>query len=201
MPAPSSLPERILDAAEEVLRRHGSAKANVVDVARLLGMSHANIYRHFASKKALLDAIAARWLHQISDPLELIAANDKLPAPQRLTRWFDTLRLGKRRKLLDDPELFRIYLQVTEQAHEVVGEHVASLLSQVQRIIADGIASGEFSSDLRPRLAARAFLQGTVQFHHPAMITQLPAPTSAEGHAVLGLLLTGLRGRSGGQSR
>ncbi|NEQ28032.1 MAG: TetR/AcrR family transcriptional regulator, partial [Microcoleus sp. SIO2G3] len=29
-------PERILDAAEEVLRRYGPAKATVVDVARFL---------------------------------------------------------------------------------------------------------------------------------------------------------------------
>ena len=143
----------------EVLRRHGAAKTNVVDVARLLGMSHANIYRHFASKKALLDAIAARWLHQISQPLAVIAARDQQPASQRLTAWFDALRLGKRRKLLVDPELFRIYLQVTEQAHEVVGDHVALLLAQVQSIIADGIATEEF-------------------FPHPAPLARRPAPFS-----------------------
>ena len=193
MPSSSPLPERILDAAEEVLRRHGAAKTNVVDVARALGMSHANIYRHFASKKALLDAIAARWLHRVSDPLAAIASDDRQPASRRLAAWFDALRLGKRRKLLDDPELFRVYLQVTTDAHEVVGEHVALLLAQVQRIVADGIATGEFAASLRPRATARAFLQGTVQFHHPAMITQLPAPTNAEARAVLGLLLAGLR--------
>ena len=42
-----ALPERILDAAEAVLRRHGTEKANVVDIARSLDMSHGNIYRHF----------------------------------------------------------------------------------------------------------------------------------------------------------
>ena len=193
MSAPTLLSERILDAAEEVLRRHGARKTNVVDVARALGMSHANIYRHFASKQALLDAIAARWLHRISDPLSAIAANARQPASRRLAAWFDALRLGKRRKLLEDPELFRIYLQVTEAAHEVVDEHVALLLAQVQRMVTDGIATGEFSADLRPRAAARAFLQGTVQFHHPAMIIQLPAPTNAEARTVLGLLLAGLR--------
>jgi hypothetical protein len=41
--------ERILEAAEEVLRRFGPAKANVVDVARALGVSHGSVYRHFPS--------------------------------------------------------------------------------------------------------------------------------------------------------
>ena len=53
------MPHRILDAAEEMLRRHGVQKTNVVDVARALGMSHGNIYRHFPSKQALLDAVDA----------------------------------------------------------------------------------------------------------------------------------------------
>ncbi len=43
-------PDRILDAAEDVLRRYGPAKATVVDVARALGVSHGSVYRHFPSK-------------------------------------------------------------------------------------------------------------------------------------------------------
>ncbi|MBW8856399.1 MAG: helix-turn-helix transcriptional regulator, partial [Bradyrhizobium sp.] len=61
--------ERILTAAEELLRRHGLAKATVVDVARALEMSHANVYRHFASKTELQDAVAHRWLERIMTPL------------------------------------------------------------------------------------------------------------------------------------
>src|SRR4051794_22393375 len=65
--------ERILKAAEDLLRRHGPAKTTVVDVARTLEMSHANVYRHFASKTELRDAVADRWLKAISGPLEKIA--------------------------------------------------------------------------------------------------------------------------------
>jgi AcrR family transcriptional regulator len=62
--------DRILAAAEAVLRRHGVEKTNVVDIARALGISHTNIYRHFPSKKALLDAVAVRWLDAVTSPLE-----------------------------------------------------------------------------------------------------------------------------------
>ena len=54
--------DRILAAAETVLRRHGVEKANVVDIAKILKVSHAAIYKHFPSKKALMDAVAAHWL-------------------------------------------------------------------------------------------------------------------------------------------
>lgn len=187
------LPDRILGTAEQVLRRHGAEKTNVVDIARALGMSHANIYRHFASKKALLDAVAARWLHAVSDPLETIAADGSRPAAERLTTWFHALRAAKRAKVRDDPELFRVYHGITEDAREVVGAHVAALLGQLTRIVADGVTAGEFRAELDAAQTARAFLQATVQFHHPAMVAQDPPPTEADARTVLDLLLVGLR--------
>ncbi len=192
----STLPQRILDATEGVLRRHGAEKANVVDVARALGMSHANIYRHFPSKKALLDAVAARWLHAVTAPLETIAGDSTRPAGERLAAWFDCLRKLKRAKVSGDPELFRVYSSITEHMHEVVGEHVATLLGQVERIIADGTAAGEFAPGLDAAQTARAFMRATTGFHHPAMVVQEPPPPEADARAVIGLLLAGLRAGS-----
>jgi len=75
--------ERILDVAEEVLRRYGPAKATVVDVARFLEVSHGTIYRHFPSKAALRDTVAERWLHRVSTPLAVIA-QEQSSASERL---------------------------------------------------------------------------------------------------------------------
>lgn len=187
------LSQRILDAAETVLRRHGAEKTNVVDIARVLGMSHGNIYRHFPSKQALLEAVAVRWLEAVETPLATIADDQRGPASERLTAWFDTLRTTKSGKLRDDPELFRVHYNIVEAARAVVDEHVAVMLGQLEKIIVSGMAAGEFSSGLDPVMAARAFLQATSPFHHPALIMQGPPPTEAEARAVLGLLLGGLR--------
>ncbi len=187
------LSERILDAAEGVLRRHGAEKANVVDVARALGMSHANIYRHFPSKKALLDAVAVRWLDTIDAPLEAIARDTARPAGERLAAWFDSLRGAKRRTASEDPELFQVYHVITTNAHDVVSAHVAALLAQLERIVADGVASGEFAAGLDARTAARSVLRATVQFHHPAMVLQESAPPEEDARALMRLLLAGLR--------
>lgn len=188
----TALPERILDAAEAVLRRHGTEKANVVDIARSLGMSHGNIYRHYPSKKAILDAVAARWLHAVTVPLAAIAADRTKPATERLACWFDTLREAKRRKVLDDPELFRVYHGIAETMREVVAGHVAELHGQVETILADGVATGDFSPYLDPAAGALAFLQATAAFHHPALIIQ-KLPSDEEARMVLAILLAGMR--------
>ncbi|MDR3406631.1 MAG: TetR family transcriptional regulator [Chthoniobacter sp.] len=187
------LAQRILDTAETVLRRHGPEKTNVVDIARILGMSHANIYRHFPSKKALLEAVAARWLHALTDPLEVITTDRTRPAAERLAAWFNHLRKTKRRKLVEEPELFQVHRNVIEVAREVVTEHVRTMHHQVERIIADGVATGEFAGTIDPPVAARAFLYASAAFHHPAMVVQKPPATEADARAVLQLLLAGLR--------
>jgi AcrR family transcriptional regulator len=62
MTEPALTAERILEAAEVVLRRYGPSKATVVEVARALDVSHGSVYRHLPSKAALREAVAEDWL-------------------------------------------------------------------------------------------------------------------------------------------
>ena len=187
------LPQRILDAAEVALRRYGVEKTNVVDIARALDMSHGNIYRHFPSKQALINAVAVRWLGAVTSPLKAIADDGSRPASERLAAWFDTLRIIKRRKVHDDPELFRVHHEVAMQSHDLVEEHVGTLVGQIEKMISEGMVAGEFSRRLDARAAAGAFFHATSPFHHPAMLTREPPLTEANARVVLALLLAGLR--------
>jgi AcrR family transcriptional regulator len=183
--------ERILETAEEVLRRYGPAKANVVDVARALRVSHGSVYRHFPSKAALRDAVTERWLESISEPLEAIAAG-KGTAPQRLERWLDRLVQTKRRKALEDPELFATYIELAADAREVVRAHVETLIDQLDRIIANGAAHGALVAD-HPRAAARAVFDATSRFHNPAHAAEWSDPqVDAAYEGVRALVLRGL---------
>jgi AcrR family transcriptional regulator len=183
--------DRILEAAEEVLRRYGPAKANVVDVARALGVSHGSVYRHFPSKAALRDAVTERWLAEISKPLDIVAAGTE-SAPDRLRRWLDGLVRAKRRKALDDPELFATYIELAAEARDVVKAHVATLVAQLARIIADGVAEGDLATD-DPRAAARAAFDATSRFHNPAHAAEWSDPRiDAAYEHVRSLVLRGL---------
>lgn len=167
-------PERILDAAEEVLRRHGPMKATVIDVARFLEVSHGSIYRHFSSKAALRDAVAQRWLHRVSMPLIGIA-EEQGSAAERLHRWFEQLMILKRQKVLNDPELFATYSAIAQEARGVVQAHIDELVRQLAQIIESGISSGEFKvSD--PTEAAKAIFNATIRFHHPAHAAEWSNP-------------------------
>jgi len=183
--------EQILEAAEDVIRRFGPTKATVVDVARALGVSHGSVYRHFASKAALRDAVTERWLARIAAPLATIA-DESGPAPERLRRWLDELIAAKRRRALDDPELFATYMTLVSEARGVVMAHVAHLTGQLAQIIADGAARGEFAvADVNT--AARAVFDATSRFHNPAHAAEWADPAiDAAFEGVWALLLAGL---------
>lgn len=183
--------EWILDAAEEVLRRYGPAKATVVDVARVLDVSHGSVYRHFASKAALRDAVVERWLAEVATPLAAIAEATG-PAPARLHQWLVQLILAKRRRALDDPELFATYLALAADARAVVQAYVDHLLGQLTQIIADGVAQGAFSA-VDPYATAQAVFDATTRFHKPSHAAEWADPgIDAAFAAVWSLLLRGL---------
>jgi AcrR family transcriptional regulator len=143
MPSQTLTPERILEATEDVLRRYGPAKATVVDVARVLGVSHGSVYRHFRTKAELREAVTQRWLEQAHSTLEAIVTADG-PAPDRLARWLDELFAAKRRKAGTDPELFATYLVLVAEHSGTVARHIEEMVGQIAAIVADGLDRGEF---------------------------------------------------------
>jgi AcrR family transcriptional regulator len=199
MRAPVLTREQILEAAEDVLRRYGPSKANVVDVARALGVSHGSVYRHFSSKATLRDAVTERWLESISTPLGVVAQEDG-PAAERLQRWLDLLVRSKHTKALDDPELFATYIELAAEAREVVYAHVDTLVAQLARIVSDGVARGEFQVT-GTAAAARAVFDATSRFHIPAHAAEWSSPgTDAAYEGVRTLVLRALepqRSRAG----
>lgn len=186
--------DTILAATEETLRRHGPAKATVVDVARALGVSHTAVYKHFSSKAALREAVTRRWLARDRDNLAEIAGNTGLPAPQRLRAWLAAVLAAKKAKVRDDPELYAAYGILAADHSGVAADHVADLLGQLRAVLADGAASGAFQPCDDPAEAARAVFDATVRFHHPAHATEWQAADiEADLDAVCTLLLNGLR--------
>ncbi|GAA4025540.1 MULTISPECIES: TetR/AcrR family transcriptional regulator [Streptomyces] len=184
--------ERILEATEEVLRRHGPAKATVVDVARALGVSHGSVYRHFRTKAALREAVTKRWLDRTSESLAGIAADASRDPRQRLGDWLAALFEAKRRKAGDDPELFATYMVLTDENGGAVAEHITDLTGQLTRIVRAGVDAGVFTA-ADPAATARALFQATGRFHDPGYHREWELPgVEDEFDAVVGLLLRGL---------
>ncbi|MFB7089196.1 TetR family transcriptional regulator [Streptomyces sp. NPDC056296] len=187
--------ETILATTEEVLRRHGPAKATVADVARALGVSPGSVFRHFKSKAALREAVTRRWIIRTQGQPALVVADTSLPPHERLHAWLRTVFAVKRATAAADPELFATYCMLVAEHRDVVTDHVGDLIGQLGAIIADGAATGDFATS-DPEATARAIFGATTRFHHPAHAEEWHSSRiEQEFDDTCLLLLDGLRAR------
>ncbi|MDP1510588.1 TetR family transcriptional regulator [Paenibacillus sp. CMAA1739] len=156
--------EQILNATEDTLRRFGVAKSSVTDVAKILGVSHGTIYRHFKSKAELLEGVTEKWLNEkIIDPLMKICQDSSVLGIPHLKQYIQTLIELKQYYARDDEEMFEMYTRVTEQAADLIDQHISHIVGQ----LADIIVRGGITTD-QPAQLARTLFYATARFHHPA---------------------------------
>lgn len=160
--------DRILDTTQDLIRRFGGAKTNVVDIAQAMGLSHSAIYRHFRSKADIFDALAAATMAEEATLAETYVEADG-PAAERLTALVLALHRSKRSKFADDPEMHALYRRVVEDRPDLVLDYAHRMTGLVRRILADGVARREFAEcDLDA--AAGAVRDAVTVFVHPAHV-------------------------------
>lgn len=187
--------EMIIFATEDVLRRHGPSKATVVDVARVLGVSHAAVYRHFSSKAALREAVIWHWLTANQGDLIKIAADTDIPPPQRLRQWLHELFRVKRERAVEDPELFATFSTVISESAEAATRYRGHLLTHLDTIMECGFETGDFHG-FDPSTASRTVFEATMAFHSPFHVTRGDyAERAARLDEVCTLILQGLAPR------
>ncbi|KPF45870.1 TetR family transcriptional regulator [Rhizobium sp. G187] len=161
---------RILDAAEALFRHYGYAKTTVADIAKDLGMSPANIYRFFASKAEIHQALCARMLQQ-----SLTIAEDaaKMPASaeERLRHYSLAHFKFTVDMMLVEQRVHEMVLVAIEREWNVIDEFIDKIQDVVATIIADGMEKGEFRKG-DADAAARAFGAATIALHHPQLVAQ-----------------------------
>lgn len=131
------------------------------------------------------------WLKRVSDPLKKIADSGE-PPDDRLRHWFDALRRAKRKRAVTDPEMSKVTREIFAEAREVIKEHVRQLVSQLERIVRDGVTAGVFVVD-DPHEAALGIFDATARFHDPAHNAEWADPgNDAAFNRVYALLHAGL---------
>jgi AcrR family transcriptional regulator len=119
--------ERILDAVVDVVTREGVHAFTVQNVANAAGVSHRTVYRHFATREALLDGLDELLVRRglsagvIPENVEFEDLPNLVPA---VFQSFDSCRDGMRAYVVISIALGRRVPGFDERTHRV-HEHVA----------------------------------------------------------------------------
>jgi AcrR family transcriptional regulator len=159
---------RLLTIAADHLKRFGARQVTVVSIADAAGMTHANVYRYFASKAALIDAVAGQWLKSLETLIADIAdAPD--PADDKLERLLQAWSQTHRDLLSENRHLFDVLCVATETSRALVRKHRTRMRQLIERVIDEGIATGKFEP--RDRERALAFVSDAAyRFINPLAI-------------------------------
>ncbi len=182
---------RILDEARALVRRHGAAKVNVTDISRALGISHTSLYRHFAAKADLIDALGAEAMAE-DEAIAADLAGKGGPATARLEALAMTIHLRKCERFRTDVEVHALYERVARLRPDMVRGYAERMTGALATIIADGVAQGEFRADLDPMIAAGVVRDALTVFIHPVLVAaEGGAPAENRLLAVIHMLARG----------
>lgn len=139
---PASTRERILLVASELFATRGYHATTTREIAAAVGVRQPSLFHHFPSKEAILQTLLSSDLDVAVPNAESLAAADG-PASVRLYRylWQDITHL------MSSPyNLSGLYTEevMRDPAFEPWIRKRARLHAAVERILADGVASGEF---------------------------------------------------------
>src|SRR5205823_1519177 len=162
--------ERILVVAERLFREIGYQKTTVADIAKVLKMSPANVYRFFDSKKAIHEAVARRLMGEVEQAIEVIAGKPG-SATQRLREMLMTIHYMNSERYVGDSKLHEMVAIAMEEDWAVCDAHIELVGAIIGRVVADGMANGEFKTG-DPMMVAMCVETSMMRFFHPQLIAQ-----------------------------
>lgn len=152
-----------MDAARKVFEEKGYDGALISDIAKRARVVEGTIYRYFENKRALLTKVVEHWyagmLSDYDDKLrDIHGSRNQL----RFLIWKHLVTVH------EEPALCRLVFQILRVADGYRSTAVFQLNSAYTRrtieIVKQGQASGEFRSDVPPRLV-RDTIYGAVEHH------------------------------------
>jgi AcrR family transcriptional regulator len=181
---------RILVVAERLFREIGYQKTTVADIAKVLRMSPANVYRFFDSKKAIHEGVARGLMGEVEDAAQAIASGPG-PAARRLRELMTTIHRMNSERYVGNSKLHEMVEIAMQESWDVCVAHMERITGTIAEVIAQGAALGEFDAPDVP-LAAMCSCTAMMRFFHPQMIAQCVDKPGPSIDQMIDFVLAGL---------
>jgi AcrR family transcriptional regulator len=168
----------IVEVAERLYRQFGFQKTTVGDIARELCMSQGNVYRFFAKKPDLNEAVCMGLFRHIEAEAERIALS-RDSAVRRIRNLIGAVESTHLKRYKCDRKLYDL-IETSITNKWVSGRrHIERMTEILEQIIASGMASGELSQ-IDATFATCVINTACIRFRDPRLIVEHenePEPT------------------------
>ncbi|MFT4096917.1 MAG: TetR family transcriptional regulator [Rhodoblastus sp.] len=172
---------RIVETAEKLFREIGFQKTTVADIARELRMSPANVYRFFGSKADINGAVARHLLNAIIEASTAIVEGPGA-AGERLRALIVNNERMNAERFIGERKLHEMVQVALDDDWPIVIEYVQAMRMLMGRLVAEGVAAGEFAPT-DPAQGAALIQAATISYCHPRLMVECqdkPVPSCDE---------------------
>lgn len=184
--------EMILDAAVARILHYGYAKTTMSEIAKDCDMSAGNIYRFFASKIDIAEAMARKFNAEVYQTYAQFARDDD-SAAERFRKFFFYALHRTYEKIESDAKILEVAEVLSNERPLFFNEEMAQERVYLSKILIDGIENDEFRSVDNPDEVTEFMQAALMKFRYPQLFSKLTLPKlERELEGVLALLLAGL---------
>lgn len=183
---------RIIESAKTLFASKGFQQTTVIDISKNLGLSEAALYEYFKGKEDLLLEIPDLWVSYLLKDLEdqlfgIKGAENRL---RKYLWWY--FRRVEQSPL--DAKIVYLFLKTNAKFLKTeVYANVRKLYSFPVGIIAEGINSGEFYSDLDPQAARDIFVSTMDHLITRWLLKEMSYSLFENIEAIFSILINGFR--------
>lgn len=135
---------RIVDAAHIRFRHYGYSKTTMAEIAADTGMSAANLYRYFNSKRDIIAECANRCMCERIDRLRTAIRKPELSAIERLKSYVLTDLNMSHEMAESDKKISELVNTITQERADMVYRKIKAENSLIAEILSYGNETGEF---------------------------------------------------------
>lgn len=184
--------KQILMAAVERILHYGYSKTTMAEIARDCNMSAGNIYRFFASKLDIAEAMAQKFNEESYLTFAQVVAR-KDTAANRLREFFHYDLARTYSAIEDEAKILEVAEVLGKERPLYMNDKLAQERVFMVQILTDGIKSGEFRPLPKPDETAEMWQSALMKFRFPQLFSKLTLPKlQRELDGVMDLLLAGI---------
>lgn len=178
--------EELLEAAGELFRQNGYREASVSSIVESIGVSKGAFYYYFDTKEDVVDALVEKISEPIYRKIDEIAAEDSLPAVEKLNKIFAVATRMKLAKKEQVRELFSlIYRPENLQLRDKIQKRtVEKSAEKTREIIKQGMEEGTLDTQFPEEVSRLIFWMG-VDLGEDMATTLLDPEVDAEAEKYL----------------
>lgn len=184
--------KQILHAAVERILHYGYSKTTMAEIAKDCNMSAGNIYRFFASKLDIAEAMARKFNEEAYETFARIAGK-KVSAADRMREIFHYELTRTYSAIADEAKILEVAEVLADERPLYMNEKLAKERTYLVQIMRDGMEAGEFRQIANPEEVAEMWQAALMKFRFPQLFSKLTLPKlQREIDGVMDLLLAGL---------